>query len=139
MKNGIWLLVAGVAAYYLYRVFSTVSNLNFVPRGISVGNGGLSLQLGVQNITNTSLQFNGFSGSVLINGNNVGNVADFQPQILAANGESQVLFFFTPNLLGLAQQLVNLFQGGSLTGMKVQLQGTANVEGQAVPVDVNFN
>lgn len=135
------LLAAGLVGVYLLKKAQAIANLNFVPRGVSFSNGGLVLQLGVQNVTNTPLQVNSFVGSVMVNGGNFGNVTAWGTQTIAPNAETIIPVTITPNIVGTFQSLLTTFnnwQSGSSVSLSVQLQGNANISGQIFPINASF-
>lgn len=138
-NNTLLLVGGGVAAWYLLSRYSTIKNLLFVPRGIAVVGGAISVILGVQNPTSNSLAFQALSGSLVVNGNNVGNVASFQPLIILPNAETQIQLLITPNLLGIGSGILNLIEGNpGSSSFSASLQATANINNTAVPVNVSF-
>jgi len=139
MKNWVILAIAAGVAYYLWKTASTFYNLLFVPRGISFSGGGIQLVIGMQNTSSMPVQLNSFAGTLLVNGSPYGNVTSFQPAIINPNAETDVPVTISPNIISLADTLLNALQGGSIpSGYSVELQGTANVSGQQIPVDVKF-
>jgi hypothetical protein len=140
-KNSSTPLLIGVAAFlgwYFWSRANALQSLLFVPRGLGVQGGGISLLLGVQNITSAALQLNGFAGSLNINGAPVGNVTDFQPQLIAP-GETQISLMVIPNVFGIAAGVLNEVNGNEGSGsIRASLTGTANINGIPLPVNLNF-
>jgi hypothetical protein len=129
---------AGFLAWYFWTRANALKSLLFVPRGLGVQGGGISLLLGVQNITSAALQLNGFAGSLNINGSPVGNVTDFQPQLIAP-GETQINLLIIPNVFGIAAGVLNEINGNEGSGnIQASLSGTANINGIPLPVNINF-
>lgn len=134
--NGL-LLVAGVVALWAYSKAHTGANLQFLPLGASWDGGSLHIQIGVQNPTNDSLQFQSFAGTVYINGTAAGNVSDFTPAIIAPNAQTPVTLTFTPSLFGAAATVINLLNNGG-NGVVIAVKGSANVNSLSVPVNLTF-
>lgn len=132
------LVLAVVVGYWAYTRYGTVSNLQFLPRGISLSGGSFQVVLGVQNTSSVPLQYNSFAGSLIVNGSNVANVSDFTAQPIAANAESDLTFNITANILGLASQLLSQINSGATGIQSATLQGTANIGGQQYPINVTL-
>jgi LEA14-like dessication related protein len=136
--NTVLIAAGAFAAWWLWSRASTISNLNFIPRGLAVVGGAISLILGVQNPTNNAIQLNALSGNLIINGNAIGNVADFQPVVIAPNNETPINLLVTANFFGLAAGALNAIEGNETGTINATLQGTANINGTALPVNVTF-
>jgi LEA14-like dessication related protein len=140
MKGGAIALLAGLGllGFWAYKKYITVVNLLFVPRGFDLAQNGFTVALGVQNTSNQSLQYNSFAGTLYINGSQVANVSDFSSKMIAANAETPLSFVISPNILGLAQQVISQLQTGTAGVQSASLTGVANVSGQQYPVNVNL-
>jgi LEA14-like dessication related protein len=134
----ILLVLAAAVGYWAYTRYGAVTNLQFVPRGISLSGSGFQITLGVQNTSNVGLQYNSFAGSLQVNGANVASVQDFQPVAIAPNAESDLQINVTPNLLGLASQALSQIQNGVTGIQSAVLTGTANIGGAQYPVNVQL-
>jgi LEA14-like dessication related protein len=137
-KNLLLIAAAGLFAYWAYSKYRTVINLQFLPRGISTGPAGFAVQLGVQNTSNQTLQYNSFAGTLSVNGQNVANVSDFQAVPIQANAETELTINITPNIVGLISQIFSQIQSGVTGITSAVLQGTANVGGQQYNVNVQL-
>jgi hypothetical protein len=137
MKNTPLYLLGGAALVWFLTRASTINNLNFVPRGLSFIGSSVQVVIGVQNPTSNSLTLRSVVASLIVNGNTFGNVSDFQPVILAANSETPVALIFSPSLFGIADSVVSALQSGS-TSISANLQGTANLDNNALPININF-
>lgn len=140
MKSNTILILALVAVvgYWAYTRYGAASNLLFVPRGINVSGGGFQVTLGVQNTSNVTLQYNSFAGTLTVNGQNVGNITDFTAQPIIANGESDLVFNITANLLGLASQVLSQVNSGAVGIQSAVITGNANIGGTQYPVNVTL-
>jgi Late embryogenesis abundant protein len=140
MKNNtiLILVLVAVVGYWAYTKYGAVSNLLFVPRGINASGGGFQVTLGIQNTSNTSLQYNSFAGSLIVNGSNIGNVTDFTQQTIIANGETDLVINVTANLLGLASQVLQQVNSGNVGIQSAVLTGNANIGGTQYPVNVTL-
>jgi hypothetical protein len=130
---------AAFAAWYLWTRANTLNSLIFNPVGLGVQGGGVSLQLEVDNPTPNALQLNGFAGSLSLNGSPVGNVTDFQP-VMVAPGATRINLLVQPNVFGIASGIIGLLDGNEGSGnFQAQLNGTANINGIPVPVNLSFS
>ena|SRR5277367_5641866 len=128
----------GVAAWYFLTRLSTIGSLNFIPRGLGLVGNAVSVLIGVQNPTSEGLNLGSISGNLVVNGNSVGNVADFTPVVIAPNAETQIQLLITPNIFGIAANVIYQLQQNLTGGINATLQGTANINNNAVPLNVNF-
>jgi LEA14-like dessication related protein len=139
MKNGgLLLAAAGIAAYFLWQKSQAIGSLNFIPRGVGIGGGGIILQLGIQNPSSTPLSLNSFVGNLLVNGGASGNVTSFQPVTIAPNSETVVPVYISPNVFGVFNTAMNMINSGSTSGLSLVLDGSANVGTVLYPVHIIF-
>ena len=134
------LLIAagGFAAWYFWTRANALKSLIFNPVGLGVQGAAISLQMEVDNPTSAALQLNGFAGSLNVNGSPIGNVTDFQP-VMVLPGATRLNLLITPNVFGIAAGVINEIDGNEGSGnVRASLTGTANVDGIALPVNLNF-
>jgi Late embryogenesis abundant protein len=137
--NTVVLLVAAViAGWWAYTRYGTVTNLQFVPRGIAVSGVGFNVTLGVQNTSNYPLQYNSFAGTLSVNGQQVANVQDFNAVQIAANAETPLILNVSANIFGIASQLFSQVTGGMTGIQSAVLNGVANIGGTQYPVNVTL-
>lgn len=132
------LVLVAVVGYWAYTRYGTLSNIVFVPRGINASGGGFQVTLGLQNTSNTALQYNSFAGSLIVNGSSIANVTDFTAQPIIANGETDLEINVTANLLGLASQVLQQVNSGNVGIQSAVLTGNANIGGTQYPVNVTL-
>jgi hypothetical protein len=135
------LLIAGAAfaAWYFITRANTLGSLIFNPVGLGIQGAAVSLQLEVDNPTSSAVQLNGFAGSLIISGSAIGNVTDFSP-VLIQPGANRINLLVTPNVFGIASGVINLIDGNEGSGnFSANLQGTANINNIAVPVNLQFS
>ncbi len=130
--------LVAVVAYFVYTKGLSLANLQFIPRGITIAGNGFQVVLGVQNTSNTTLQYNSFAGSLIVNGSAVGNVSDFTAQPIAANAETDLTINISANVLGIASQIMQQLQSGGTGIQSASLSGTANISGVQYPVNVQL-
>ena len=130
---------AAIAAWYFWTRTSALNSLIFTPVGLGVQGAGISLAVNVANPTDTPLTLSSLAGSLNIQGSAVGNVTDFQPSNIAPNSQTQINLLITPNVFGLAAGVINEIEGNEGSGaIQATLNGTANVNGIPVPVNLSF-
>jgi hypothetical protein len=135
MDDGV-LIALGIAGLWLYSKAHTGNSLQFVPLGASWSGGALQVDIGVQNPTQDSLQLNSLAGSVYVNGTIAGNVSDFTPRLIAANQQTPIQLTYTPNILGTVVAVLNQVSNGG--GVLIGLNGSANVNGIPLPINLTF-
>ena len=136
--NTLFILAAVAIGYYLYTRSATVANLNFVPRGLSMNGAQVQVTVGVQNTSSNPITLNSLSANLLLNGNNIGNVANFISTVIAPNAETPIQLFITPNIAGDISSALSQLNTGGAAGQSFTLVGTANVNGAPLPVSVQL-
>jgi len=139
MDDGL-LILGGAVALWLLSKANTAQSLQFQPTGASWDGGSLQVQIGVLNPTAGDLTLNALSGSLAVNGNNVGIVGlppGDLPKVIAPQTTTPVILQYTPNYLGLLFTLLNdLKQSGQ--SLSIAYTGSANVNGITLPVNLHF-
>lgn len=135
MGNGI-LLIGGAIALWALSKAHTGQHLQFLPLGASWDGGALQIQVGVQNPTDDSLQYNSFAAQVKANGTVIGNLSGFTPKLIAPNQQTAIPVTFTPNIFGAVAAIFDQVTSGG--GVTISVQGTANVNSISLPVDLTF-
>jgi hypothetical protein len=143
LKTSTLLWIAGGAAllWYLANKATTLANLQFTAKSVSFQGSGLQLTVGILNPTNGELTINSIVGNVLVNGQPFGTITNFTQTVVAANAETDIILNISPNVLSLASDLINeLSTGGPAAPSSVSIiaQGTANVNGSPLPVNLNL-
>src|ERR1044071_2468464 len=113
MKNVGW-LIAGVGAYLLYKgnlVLNTVKQLTYFIAGVKYNAGNsnafrseLLVTLRVTNPNSTSINFQRFTGSVIVQGKNLAQIEVSQPQsgiVIQGNAQTDIAFSVIINHLSL--------------------------------------
>lgn len=139
MKSSvIFLLIGGGIILWLLTKAQSIGSLNFVPRGLSTSSGAVLVQLGIQNPTSNQITLRSLVGSLIVNGSNVGDVSNFTTTTIQPNSETGIIVRVTPNYLGLASGLLNSIEDFGATQLTASLQGSANVEGQTLPLQIRL-
>lgn len=137
MRN---LLIAGavIAGLYFFTRFRALSALQFVARNVSVSPGGLVLQVGVQNPSSADITINSLFGSVLINGNAIGDISEMLNKVIKGNSETMVPLTIAPNLFGSVALLIQNIQAGGQLPREITFNGSANVDNNVIPLKLSF-
>lgn len=128
---GIWLLNAiGLGA--------VASTLNVYIKGFGFGNGGVSVQLAVQNPRSTGFTINSIVGNVFANGNQIANLSSFYPVLVAPNSESIVPVTLRTGVLDIFSNLRDIIDGELNLGARIDIVGTINVNDTAIPLNIQY-
>jgi hypothetical protein len=151
MKNNyLWIIAAGAAALYFLPKISLGRKAIFLFRGIKLSGKKLQLKIGVQNPTSNSAILQSFSGEIYADKKFIANISNFTPNTILPNSETELNFDVNLSAAGLFSTLVNkakqIFQKTADKKIKVtkpkstkiELKGSANVDGINVPVDLNY-
>jgi hypothetical protein len=140
MKTGtvVLLAVAGLFAYHILGLGVAGGVAQLVFQGITA-NGPLNFTLNfiVQNVSNTTINFNSMAGTVTINGNNVGNVSSFPavPVPIPGNSQQPVNVNLDLSVLGLVGEIATLLQTPGTT-LNFEVKGNLNANAVIIPFDV---
>lgn len=133
-KNLLIGLGLGAAAYYVYKTYILGAGLNFVPLGADLGAG--TVNIGVQNPTNTPVTLLSFVGNVYNGSTAIANVSNFQGITVQPNSQTTLTFKINPNYTGLASSIISQINDG--VSIAVSLKGVANVGGASLPINITF-
>lgn len=142
MKKYLALLVAAGAAYYFYRKYSVGRNARFYFKSVAVKNKKLQLNIAAQNPTSSTIKLNSLAGEVFANNKLVSNVSTFTPVTIPGNTETVLSFTVVPNVGGvinLVSSVIKSLVKKQKIGLNVRLEGTANVDGMALPLNLTYN
>jgi len=141
MKNSTALLLAagGLALIYGSRVATGVNTVNFVLNGVDLSDiTNIKLQFLVQNVSNATGVLNSLSGNITVNGNDLGNISDFNPVTIPPNSQQPINISLRPDLISLPQTIAALIQqnGSGNNDLNFEVTGNANVNGIVLPFDL---
>jgi LEA14-like dessication related protein len=143
-KNDRFIIIAGAiaVAYWFYSKGRALGNLVFTPgtvNSVTMTGGAplLSLNISVQNTSSASLRIDSLAANVLSNGSLVGNVYNFSPVDIPADSQIYMPVFVKLEMIGLANDIITAIQFRSTT-QKIQVRGSANVNGIQLPLSVDF-
>lgn len=142
MKKYLALLVAAGAAYYFYRKYNVGRNARFYFKSVAVKNKKLQLNIAAQNPTSSTIKLNSLAGEVFANNKLVSNVSSFTPITIPGNTETVLSFTVVPNVGGvinLVSSVIKSLVRKEKIGLSVRLEGTANVDGMALPLNLTYN
>jgi len=132
----------GLAAWYLLQQKKAIEILSYFIASVGLSFEGvqpvLSLNVGVQNVSNSNFTLNSFVGTLTANGNVLGTASSFVPVYIAANSQSVFTLKIRLNLLGITADIVNILNGQTGLQQKIELKGYVNASGIVAPVDLNY-
>lgn len=138
MKTGTALLIgaAALVAYEFQQLGTAAQTVQFQFSGVQINSvTSYNIQILIQNISNISCTVNAMTGTITLNGTQIGNISDFQPVTIGARAQQIVNVVLNPNILALpiaVQQLVNNPSGT----LNFEVNGNANVNGLILPFDL---
>jgi LEA14-like dessication related protein len=137
MRN---LLIAGavIAGVYYLTKLRALTSLQFVPRGVSLASGAMKFQVGVQNPSSSAITLNSLFGKILIDGFAVGDVAAVIQQSIKGNSETVIPISITPDFFGSVGLLVQNITSGYQVPKSIELQASANIDNNIIPVKLQF-
>lgn len=92
----------------------------------------------VQNTSSIPLTINSFAGNIIANDTIIGNVYNFSPVAIPANGQSIILVTAQLQVIGLVSDLFNVWQYRN-TQQDVKIQGFANAGFIQIPINLKFS
>ena len=128
-----------LAAYWFYSKSRALASMNFLPGTVTnfVMTGGspvLMFNLIAQNTSTSSLQVNSIAANVYSGDTLIGNISNFTPVVIPGNAQALVPVSAQLQVIGIVDQLLNAFAYKN-NSKKVQLRGSANVNGIQLPLD----
>lgn len=127
-----WLSTKAIAAANLVFYPGNVSSMAFVGTTPM-----LVFTMQVENTSNTPLTINSFAGNAFANSTLIGNVYNFIPTIVPANGMALIPVNVQLQIMGLVSDIIRSFQTNN-TQQNIEMDCTANVQGLSVPVKLNI-
>lgn len=136
------LLIGGAVGLYFYTKGRAAGRLTFYPGNVTGmafdgPNPIATVELVVQNTSNTSLHINSLAGNVFSNNYLVGNISNFQGVVIPGNSQRSIPVNIRFMLLGIVNDIIEAFQTGNFRHDLV-IEGTVNAEGLAVPLQLNY-
>lgn len=136
------LLLGGFAMLYFGNKARAAGNLTFFPNRItSMAFEGINpvatLELLVQNTSNTNFTLYSLSGNVLVQSTLVGNVSYFSPVNIPGNSQAVVPLTIRLLSISLVDDIITTFQTGQFAKDMV-FEGAVNANGVQVPLHLVF-
>lgn len=137
------ILAAGALAWWAVKTYRGAANLIFIPGNIGnidlAGiNPTITVDLIVQNTSNTSFTINSFAGTVTSDGQIIGNVSNFTPVFISANSQTAIPVRLTLFPISLVDHIINAIITRNYKKV-LSVDGSLNAEGIQVPLQLAYN
>jgi hypothetical protein len=129
---------AGLLAYHLLGLGVAGNTAQIVFDGITVNSPlNYTLSFLIQNVSNTTLNFEGIIGVVTLNGNSVGNVSNIPsaPIPIPGPGQQRINLTLDLSVLGTLSAALSEINNPGQT-LNFEVKGTANINTLVLPFDV---
>lgn len=132
----------GILLAYLFTQGRSIANLIFSPGSVSsmsfVGaTPQATISIMVMNTSNLPVTISSFAANILSNGSYIGDVSNFFPVVIQPNSKTAFNVNADFQLIGIVNDIINAFQTKSIK-QNLEIKGYANIDGQQIPVDINF-
>lgn len=137
MKSGIKAILgfgAIFAAFWFFNQKRSLSKLIATVNNITFMNGKLVVTIRIANPSNVPITITNILGNIIINGEAVGNVNNFNQQTIAPNAFSNIDVYVGLNALGLGLLAAQIFQNGIRQSYTATFDGIIKAGALAVPV-----
>lgn len=136
------LLVGGVATWYLLRMRSLGTNINFILRNIRVKGGSIlqpniELTIGAQNPTNQAATLKSLVGTIEYQGQTIASFNSFDQVVIQGNTETIIKINAIPNVLSVLNVIKQIIINRQ-PGKVISITGKANVNNIVVPLNSSF-
>jgi hypothetical protein len=137
MKTTTILLIAGGAfvAFKVLPLLNAGNQLNIVFGGVDLNNS--TIHLTALNTTNTDILLNSVEADVTANGSDLGTVTMFTPVTIHGNAQTDIPLTFSTDIIGLLGLGITTVEGGIPQQIVFQAQGSYNVGGASLPLNVS--
>lgn len=126
------------SAYYYAKLAFAGSDLQIIFKGFSIQNlSQYKITLTCQNTSNTLIVLNSLSAAVSINGNNLGQLSNFQGGVnIPPNAQTDVDVFLNISYFSIPSIMTNFIQ--NLKGTyDIAINGTINANGVVYPINID--
>lgn len=141
MKN-LLILVLGIGAYYYLTQTKAISLLTYVIQGVQLSFQGINpvlrVNIGIQNVSNSSFTINSFVGNISSGGQNLGNLSSFAVMQIPAASQVSYPVDIRLNLIGAASDIISLINQGSGNPIKITFNGFVNANNIVAPVTMDY-
>jgi LEA14-like dessication related protein len=136
------LIIGGAATWYLLRMRSLGTNLQFIVRGIKVKGGSIIqpniiVTIGIQNPTNAEAIVRSLAGTLEYNNQSFANFSSFETTTIKRNSESLINVTATPSLTGVLSVVRDVILNKQ-RGAVINVNGSANVNNVQLPFNSSF-
>lgn len=133
------LIIGGVATWYLLRMRSLGTNINFLFRNIRVKGGSIlqpniELTIGAQNPTNQTAILRSLVGRIEYQGKTIATFSNFEQVQIQGNTETIIKINAIPNLISVYNVIKQIIVDRQ-PGKVISINGKANVNNIVVPVN----
>jgi LEA14-like dessication related protein len=97
----------------------------------------ITVKLIAQNTSNKPFTMQSIAGNVYTDSYLVGNVSNFTPTTINANGQTEIPIKIRLSLLSVTNEIITAFQTGNLQKV-LYVDAYANVDGIQIPIKENF-
>lgn len=149
-KSYLWIIAAGAAALYFLPKIGLGKRAIFLFRGAKFSGKKLQLKIGIQNPTNNTATLKSFAAEIFADKKLIANVSNFDTKIIAPNSETTLDLNVNVSAAGLVSTIATkakqIFQKTADKKLqiskpkptKLELKGSANIDGISIPVDINY-
>lgn len=138
--TGVLLVLGGLAVAYFWNLSNAVNNLQFYPgdiTGFDLLPPTLYVNLNVQNTSNITFTINSLAASVTSDGTLIGNISDFTPVVISANGQGAIPLTVRLLPIGIANDIISIYNGGS-GNRTITINGSVNANGTQQSFSLSF-
>lgn len=133
-SQALLLFAGGVVLYNMFSKGHAAGNLNFYPDkvtdfNISGGSPMLKAFVRTQNTSNQSLVLRSMAGNVFVNGSLLGNVENFIPIAIPANGYALIPVVMRLSWISAINTLYDFFLGNRVGSQDIELDAYVNIDG----------
>lgn len=135
------LLVGGGALWALSKLGLVAAGSSLVAflSNVRLGGGGVQLEITLQNPASAGFDVNAITGKVTVNGMAAGVISSFDPVRVNPVSESKIWVTVRPDVVGVLSTLTTLLGDNKPAGLSVRLDGSINVNGDLLPLDLTLN
>jgi LEA14-like dessication related protein len=138
-KSWIYIVLIGGAIAYFYGKRKLQQSIKFSFESLKLSGTKIIVRLGMLNPSGSSATLNSLVGSLIVKGNEVATIENFNKTIIAPKSKSFIDVTITPSALGVLTTLKSLFKKGGIANLSAQIVGNANIDGVTFPIDVKYS
>jgi hypothetical protein len=131
----------GIAAIWAWSQARAAGFLNTAAKSVSLAFDGLTpvltLNLLIQNPSNSTFLVKAVSGNLYSKGELIGNVSNFTQITVGPASQVEYPLYIRLSLLGVVTDIVKLFSGGGLQ-QQIEFKGVVNANDTTFPIDFKY-